>query len=285
MAIKKILIVGAGQMGSGIAQVAAGIGINVVVNDIKDEFVERGIAGIKKSLSGQVAKAKITEADMNAIVGRITGNTDLAAAAKDIDLSVEAAIENLEIKSQIFAALDKSAPKHAILASNTSSISITKIAASTNRPEQVIGMHFFNPVVVMKLVEIINGIATSAQTYQIVNQLVLDMGKSPVKVEDFPGFCGNRIMVPMMNEAIYALMEGVASAEDIDNCAKLGFNHPMGPLALCDLIGLDTILYVMNVLYQGYGDSKYRPCPLLRKYVDAGWWGRKSGRGFFNYNK
>jgi 3-hydroxybutyryl-CoA dehydrogenase len=283
MAIKKILIVGAGQMGSGIAQVAAGIGIDVVLNDIKDEFIERGIAGIKKSLSGQVAKAKITEADMNTILGRITGNIDLVASAQDIDLSLEAAIENLEIKSQIFATIDKSAPQHAILASNTSSISITKIAAATNRPEQVIGMHFFNPPVVMKLVEIINGIATSDQTYQTVNQLVLAMGKSPVKVEDFPGFCGNRIMVPMMNEAIYALMEGVASAEDIDNCAKLGFNHPMGPLALSDLIGLDTILYVMNVLYQGYGDPKYRPCPLLRKYVDAGWLGRKTGRGFFNY--
>jgi 3-hydroxybutyryl-CoA dehydrogenase len=285
MAIKKILIVGAGQMGSGIAQLAAGIGINVIINDIKDEFIERGLAGIKKSLSGQVAKAKITEADMNAVLGRISGNVDLAASAKDIDLSLEAAIENLEIKSQIFATIDKNSPKHAILASNTSSLPITKIAAATNRPEQVIGMHFFNPPLVMKLVEIINGIATSAQTYQTVNQLALDMGKSPVKVEDFPGFCGNRIMVPMMNEAIYTLMEGVASAEDIDNCATLGFNHPMGPLALSDLIGLDTILYIMNVLYQGYGDPKDRPCPLLRKYVDAGWLGRKSGRGFFNYNK
>ncbi|MCM0761066.1 MULTISPECIES: 3-hydroxybutyryl-CoA dehydrogenase [Sporomusa] len=284
MAIKKLLVIGAGQMGSGIAQIASTAGIEVIINDIKLEFVERGLKGIEKNLSKLVEKGKLVEAEKQEIMGRISGSIDLKASAADVDFAIEAAVENFEIKKGIFTTLDAVCPAHTILASNTSSLPITQIAAVTKRPDKVIGMHFFNPVPVMQLVEIIMGLATSNETYETIREFAVTLKKSPVKVEDFPGFCGNRIMVPMINEAVYALMEGVASVEDIDNVAKLGFNHPMGPLALADLIGLDTILYVMEVLYKGYGDSKYRPCPLLRKYVDAGWLGRKSGRGFYTYN-
>ncbi|WP_226642805.1 3-hydroxybutyryl-CoA dehydrogenase [Mesobacillus subterraneus] len=282
MSVKTIMVIGAGQMGSGIAQVCAQAGYDVFLNDLKPEFVERGLAGIKKNLNRQVDKGRMTAEQLDVIVGRITSSSDLQDAAK-VDLVIEAAVENMDIKAKIFAQLDEIAPEHAILASNTSSLPITEIAAATKRPEKVIGMHFMNPVPVMKLVEIIRGLATADEVYQTIEDITKTLEKVPVEVNDFPGFVSNRILMPMINEAIYTLYEGVATKEAIDEVMKLGMNHPMGPLTLADFIGLDTCLYIMETLHEGFGDDKYRPCPLLRKYVKAGWLGKKSGRGFYTY--
>lgn len=282
MDIKKIMVLGAGQMGGGIAQVCAQAGYQVVLRDVKDEFVARGMKIIDKNLSRNVEKGRISEEEKNAVLGRITTTLTLEDG-KDVDLVIEAIIEDPKIKNETFAELDRICPEHAILASNTSSLPITQIAAATKRPEKVIGMHFMNPVPVMKLVEVIRGIATSDETYQVIDDLSKKLDKVPVEVNDFPGFVSNRILLPMINEAVYCLMEGVGTVEGIDTVMKLGMNHPMGPLALADLIGLDTCLAIMEVLYDGFKDSKYRPCPLLRKYVTAGWLGRKAGRGFYTY--
>jgi 3-hydroxybutyryl-CoA dehydrogenase len=282
MAIQKVMVVGAGQMGSGIAQVCATAGYDVKLNDIKAEYFERGIGTITKNLSRDVEKGRKTAEEKEAILGRITQSLSLEDA-HDVDIIIEAAVENMEIKQSIFKQLDEIAPQHAILATNTSSLPITEIAAVTKRPEQVIGMHFMNPVPVMKLVEVIRGLATTDEVFETVEQMAIQLDKKPVEVNDFPGFVSNRILLPMINEAIYALYEGVATKEAIDDVMKLGMNHPMGPLTLADFIGLDTCLYIMEILHEGLGDSKYRPCPLLRKYVAAGWLGRKTGRGFYVY--
>jgi len=282
MAINVLGVVGAGQMGSGIAEVASVSGLTVVMNDINDEFVERGYKTIEKSLGRLVKKEKITLEEQQSILGRIEASTSLEDMIR-ADYVVEAATENEALKLKIFEDLEEFCKPGAILSSNTSSISITKIAAATKRPEKVIGMHFMNPVPLMKLVEIINGLATDDETTRVTQDLAVKMGKTPVPANDFPGFVANRILIPMINEAIYAVYEGVGEAKDIDEIMKLGMNHPMGPLALADLIGLDTCLAILEVLQKGLGDSKYRACPLLRKYVDAGWLGRKTGRGFYAY--
>jgi 3-hydroxybutyryl-CoA dehydrogenase len=282
MEVKKFMVIGAGQMGSGIAQVAAQAGLEVILHDVKEEFVNRGLGVITKNLTRDVEKGRKTEEEKQAILSRIQPSTDLNNA-KDVDFVVEAVVENMDVKTEIFKQLDEIAPEHAILASNTSSLPITEIAAVTKRPEKVIGMHFMNPVPVMKLIEVIRGLATSDETYSVVAELSEKMGKTAVEVNDFPGFVSNRVLLPMINEAIYCVYEGVATPEAIDEVMKLGMNHPMGPLTLADFIGLDTCLYIMEVLHEGLGDSKYRPCPLLRKYVKAGWLGRKSGRGFYVY--
>ncbi|CAN7349742.1 3-hydroxybutyryl-CoA dehydrogenase [Peribacillus frigoritolerans] len=283
MGIQKVMVIGAGQMGSGIAQVCAMSGYEVLLHDLKDEYVEKGLGTIANNLSRQVEKGKMESEEKDAILSRLTSSTNLKNAAA-VDLVIEAAVENMEIKTRIFAELDEITPRHVILASNTSSLPITEIAAATKRPEKVIGMHFMNPVPVMKLVEVIRGLATADEVYQEVEKMAESLNKVPVEVNDFPGFVANRILMPMINEAIYTLYEGVATKEAIDDVMKLGMNHPMGPLTLADFIGLDTCLYIMETLHQGLGDDKYRPCPLLRKYVKAGWLGKKSGRGFYEYN-
>ena len=280
--MEKIFVLGAGTMGSGIVQAFAQKGYEVIVRDIKDELVQSGIVRINNGLSKLVSKGKMTEETKEDILSRISGTTDMNLAA-DCDLVVEAAIENMKIKKEIFAELDKICKPETILASNTSSLSITEVASATNRAEKVIGMHFFNPAPVMKLVELIRGMATSQETFDAVKELSVAIGKEPVEVEEAPGFVVNRILIPMINEASFILQEGIASVEDIDTAMKYGANHPMGPLALGDLIGLDVCLAIMDVLYNETGDTKYRSSSILRKYVRAGWLGRKSGRGFYNY--
>jgi 3-hydroxybutyryl-CoA dehydrogenase len=281
MDIKTIGIVGAGTMGGGIAQVAATSGLDVLVHDVGPESLDRGLKTIDKSVSKLIEKGKITE-DKAKILGRIKTTTSFDDF-KAVDFIVEAVFEDYEVKKKVLVALDKVLAPEVILTSNTSSISITRLAALTSRPAKFMGMHFMNPVPLMTLVELIKGIATTPETFAVVKGLAEKMGKVPVEANDYPGFISNRILMPMINEAVYALMEGVGSIEAIDTVMKLGMNHPMGPLTLADLIGLDVCLYIMEVLYEGFKDSKYRPCPLLKKYVDAGYLGRKSGRGFYDY--
>jgi len=283
MDIQRISVIGAGQMGSGIAQVAAQSGLHVTLVDVDEARVNKGVQTIEKNLGRQLEKGRLTEEQKEEILGRIRPMTDLAAAVVEVDMVIEAVVENKQVKTDLFRHLDEHAPADAILATNTSSLPITEIAAATKRPGKVIGMHFMNPVPVMKLVEVIRGLATSDETFRAVDRLARHMGKTPVEVQDFPGFVSNRVLMPMINEAIYAVYEGVATPEAIDEVMKLGMNHPMGPLTLADFIGLDTCLYIMETLYEGFGDSKYRPCPLLKKYVSAGWLGRKTGRGFYVY--
>jgi 3-hydroxybutyryl-CoA dehydrogenase len=282
MEIKTFGVVGAGQMGNGIAQVAAMSGLNVIMSDIKEEFVQRGLQNITRVLSRNVEKGKMSAQDKDAVLGRLKTSVNLKDHAA-ADYVVEAATENEPIKFQIFRELDSTCRPGVILATNTSSIPIGRIAAQTKRPDKVIGMHFMNPVPVMQLVEVIRGLATSEETFKTTWDLAIKFGKTPALANDYPGFISNRVLMPMINEAVYCLYHGVGTAEDIDTVMKLGMNHPMGPLALADLIGLDTCLAIMEVLFNGFSDSKYRPCPLLRRYVEAGWLGRKTGKGFYTY--
>lgn len=275
-------VVGAGTMGNGIAQVAARAGYSVVLRDVKEEFLRRGMNAVDRSLQRDVDKGRLKEEEKRAIIGRIRPATELDLF-REAFIVIEAVTEDLHVKTEVFRALDQLTPPETILASNTSSISITKLGAATRRPDKVIGMHFMNPVPVMKLVEIIRGMATSDETFAHVGALAEKLGKTPLECHDSPGFVSNRVLMPMINEAVFALYEGVATRESIDGVMKLGMNHPMGPLTLADFIGLDVCLAIMNVLYDGLGDQKYRPCPLLKRYVDAGWLGRKSGRGFYEY--
>ena len=280
MAVENVQVVGAGQMGSGIAQVAAQAGLAVHLTDVDEGALRKGLESVRKNLARSVEKDRISQDEMDETLGRIETGTEYAA---DADLAIEAVVETIEAKAEVFRELDELLGDEAILATNTSSISITELGSRTSRPERFIGMHFFNPVPVLGLVEVIRGLETSDETYETVSELAERLGKTPVAVQDSPGFAANRILLPMINEAVYCVMEGVAEPEDVDTVMKLGMNHPMGPLALADLIGLDTCLHIMEVLHRGLGDDKYRPCPLLRRYVAAGRLGRKSGKGFYEY--